>query len=90
MRKATSLLVISCLLSYSMAVTGSIKNRLGEISRTNLAEVEASNCTLEALAAPSLAFCDCNLSQGALPISGSAQFNTFNQAAETVTGQTVT
>lgn len=73
--KTISLLVLSALLYSSMAVNGSIKNKLGQVARTNLAELESEqtmNCTLDTLAAPSLAFCECNLSTGAPAPGGSA------------------
>lgn len=70
MKRTAQLLVISALLSYSMAVTGSIKERLSQINTgNNLVELEAeqgndlalANCTLGAMP-PLTLNCPCTLS----------------------------
>jgi hypothetical protein len=40
--KTISLLVLSALLYSTIAVNGSIKNKLGQVAKTNLAELEVS------------------------------------------------
>jgi hypothetical protein len=89
--KTTSILVLSCLLYSTIAVTGSIKSKLSQISsQAEVDQMSVGNCTLGALAPPNLGFFSCNASEGLPAPQGSAEFNTFNQQANVAQGQVIT
>lgn len=90
--KLTKLAVIAALLGYTMAVGGTIKNRLSEIQAQSLAQVETPT-PLPAppgdLPDPSLAFCDCSLTGSPPPVTGNTQTTTFSLNTLTTTGSSV-
>jgi len=90
--KTASILVIAALFYGATAINGPIKNKLGEVARKNLAEVDqATDCVLGDLPPVDLDFCDCDIGTGVLPPPGGAiDVSVFNAAILASQGQVVT
>ena len=85
MKISIKLAVLAALFASSFAVNGSIKQKLGETARKNLAEVGADanadqsmSCGLPAISAPNLTFCPGSTGAPPPPVSGSGTSTVFD------------
>jgi len=101
MKRAFKVTVLSALVLGSMALNGSIKQKLSEQGRKNLAEVavesqvdadvDQSMCGLPMITPPSLTFCNQQNTTpaGAPPVSGSGTSTSFNSVTSAQQGEVV-
>jgi len=78
MKISLKLAVFSALILGTMALNGSIKQKLVENAQKNLVEVDAEQCMMPVLTAPNLTFCPNPAGAPAPSSQGSANSTTFN------------